>query len=213
MFVAWRSGDPITPLGAAGMLWILFAVSWLAMSFGRKPARRRENLLERLFHRLYLAAAFILLYASDPRFGSLRHRFLPREPWLEYLGVAVTAAGIAFAIWARRHIGKQWSAEVEIREDHELIATGPYASIRHPIYTGILLAMLGTAIIGGEWRGLVAVALATLGFWIKARKEERFLEQEFGAAYAEHRERTGFFLPRFGPGPRRPREAQSSSSV
>lgn len=195
MFTVWRSGEPVTPLGIAGLLWGVFAAYWLIMSFGRTPARRRENPFGRLFHMLYMAFAFYFLYAPDPRLGFLRERFAPREPWVADLGVVLTTLGVAFAIWARHHIGKQWSAQVEIREDHQLIATGPYATIRHPIYTGMLTAMLGTALIVGEWRGLAAVALAMFGFWIKARQEERFLEQEFGAAYAEHRRRTGFFLP------------------
>lgn len=215
MFFSYASGQAITPIGVAGLLWTLFAVYWMAMSFGRKPARRREGVFGHLFQIVFLGGAFILLYAHGPQQGPLHHRFVPREPWVEDLGVAVVAAGIGFAIWARHHIGKQWSSQVEIREDHELIATGPYATIRHPIYTGILLAMLGTAIILGEWRGLVAVALATFGFWIKARREERFLVEEFGAKYAEHRRRTGFFLPPIGrrTEPSGSATPQSSSSV
>lgn len=185
-------------IGIAGALWGIFALYWMAMSFGRKPAVRRENPLARFAHIAYMGAAFILLYSDDPRFGPLRRRFLPDAPWFGWFGVLLTAAGVGFAIWARHHIGRQWSADVTIREDHKLIATGPYARIRHPIYTGMLLAMLGTALIVGEYRGLAAVALVAIGFWVKARREEKFLEGEFGPAYEEHRRRTGFFLPRLG---------------
>jgi|SRR5712671_96753 len=187
----------MTPFQAAGALWTVFAVFWVLAAFGRKPAQRRESPVARLSHTLFTAAALFLLYSNDPVFGVLRHRFAPHTSWLPLLGVVITAAGVAFAIWARIHLGKQWSADVTIRRDHELIRTGPYTHIRHPIYTGMLSAMLGTALIVGEYRALAAVVIATVGFWIKARKEESFLEQEFGPRFEEHKRRTGFFLPRF----------------
>jgi protein-S-isoprenylcysteine O-methyltransferase Ste14 len=185
-------------LSIAGALWGVFAIYWLVMSFGRKPAVRREDPLARMAHLVYMGAAFILLSSHSVRFGLLGRRFVPDAPWFGWFGVLLTAAGVGFAIWARYHIGRYWSAEVTIREDHKLIATGPYARIRHPIYTGMLLAMLGTALIVGEYRALLAVALVAFGFWAKARREEAFLEGEFGEEYQEHRRRTGFFLPRLG---------------
>ncbi|HYQ90395.1 MAG TPA: isoprenylcysteine carboxylmethyltransferase family protein [Candidatus Binatia bacterium] len=188
----------MTPLRAAGAIWSVLAVVWLATSFGRNPAQRRENPLARLSHMLFMAAAFYLLSSAGSTDGLLGRRFLPETSWLPPLGVALTAAGVAFAIWARLHLGKQWSGDVTIRRDHELIRTGPYTHIRHPIYTGILTAMLGTALIVGEVRGLAAVGIATIGFWRKALKEEAFLEEEFGPKFEEHKRRTGFFLPRVG---------------
>ena len=138
----------------------------------------------------------MLLFSRDAAFGTLNRRFAASGSWLEPVGIMLTAAGIAFAIWARRHLGKEWSADVTIRQDHKLIRTGPYARIRHPIYTGILLAMLGTALVVGEFRGLVAVAVTFVGFWRKAQTEESFLSQEFGVDFEEHKRRTGFLLPR-----------------
>jgi protein-S-isoprenylcysteine O-methyltransferase Ste14 len=104
---------------------------------------------------------------------------------------------VAFAISARWHIGGNWSANVTIKEDHKLIRTGPYAHIRHPIYTGILLAALGTVIAIGEYRGLASLVLLTVGFIFKAKRKEDFLSSEFGAAFEEHKRHTEFFLPRF----------------
>jgi protein-S-isoprenylcysteine O-methyltransferase Ste14 len=112
------------------------------------------------------------------------------------LGAILTAAGVAFAIWARRHIGKNWSAQVTIRQEHELIRSGPYARIRHPIYTGLLLAVAATAIAIGEYRAIVAFAVIAIGFVVKAKREEAFLATQFGPAFDEHRRQTGFFLPR-----------------
>jgi len=119
------------------------------------------------------------------------------RPLLMLVGVAAAvAAGVAIAFWARWHLGANWSGVVTLKEGHELIRTGPYRTIRHPIYTGILLAMLGSAIAVGEIRGLLAVAIAWLSFYTKARREESLLTQEFGERFAEHLRRTGMFLPR-----------------
>jgi protein-S-isoprenylcysteine O-methyltransferase Ste14 len=176
------------------------------MAFGGKRVVRRSG-VDRLLQWIYLGTAYSLLFRSDLSRGFLGGRFVPDAEWVRALGVLLTATGVGLAIWSRLHLGRQWSAGVVVRADHELIATGPYSRIRHPIYTGMLLGMLGTAVVGGEWRGLLAVLIATIGFTFKAKKEESFMEEEFGPAYDEHRRRTGFLLPRLGPRP------QSSSSV
>lgn len=147
-------------------------------------------------HVAYMAFGFILLYAEDPRLGVLNRRFVPEREWIAMLGALLTVAGVAFAIWARRHIGRNWSGQVTIRKEHELIRTGPYARIRHPIYTGILLALAGTALAIGEYRAILAFAVIAIGFIVKAKREESFLATQFGPAFDEHRQQTGFFLPR-----------------
>jgi protein-S-isoprenylcysteine O-methyltransferase Ste14 len=187
-------------------LWALFALVWVLMAFGGKRVVRRSG-VDRLLQWIYLGVAYSLLFRSDLSLGLLGRRFVPDAEWVRALGALLTAVGVGLAIWSRLHLGRQWSAGVVVRADHELIATGPYSRIRHPIYTGMLLGMLGTAVVVGEWRGLLAVLIATIGFTFKARKEERFMEEEFGPAYDEHRRRTGFLLPRLGP------RSQSSSSV
>lgn len=178
-------------------LWLLFGAYWLVSALKRKKTKQRESVLQRVGYTLPLAAGFYLLYEPQPLFGWFRTRFLPAGPFGEWLGVLLTAVGIAVAFWARWHIGTNWSGVVTLKEGHELIRTGPYRSIRHPIYTGILLALLGTAITFGEVRGLFAVAIVWLSFYIKARREESFLSQEFGPGFAEHKQHTGMFLPRF----------------
>jgi len=113
------------------------------------------------------------------------------------MGVAIVAAGIAICFWARWHLGSNWSGTVTLKEGHELIRTGPYRTIRHPIYTGILLAIFGTAVQIGQVRGFLAFVIAWASFYVKARREESFLTEEFGDRFAEHIQRTGMFLPRF----------------
>jgi len=103
---------------------------------------------------------------------------------------------LAFSIWARQHIGRYWSSSVSIRADHQLIRTGPYARIRHPIYTGILVAVAGTILADGHYAGLAALAIVIAGLSWKASREENLLRREFGPAFEEHKRLTGFFLPR-----------------
>ncbi len=176
------------------------------MAFGGKRVVR-ASIADRLLQWMYLGAAFTLLFRSDLSLGPLERRFVPDAEWVQAIGALLTAIGVGLAIWSRLHLGRKWSADVVIRAEHELIATGPSSRIRHPIYTGMLLGMLGTAVVMGEWRGLLAVVIATTGFWFKAKREERLLEEEFGARFEEHRRRTGFLLPRLGS------RTQSSSSV
>ncbi|HKW31483.1 MAG TPA: isoprenylcysteine carboxylmethyltransferase family protein [Candidatus Acidoferrum sp.] len=178
-------------------LWLLFGVYWLASALERKKTKQRESILQRFVYTLPLAVGFYLLYQPQPLNSWFRTRFLPTGPFGEWLGVVLTAAGIGVAFWARWHLGTNWSGTVTLKEGHELIRTGPYRSIRHPIYTGILLALFGTAITFGEVRALLAVAIAWLSFYVKARREESFLSQEFGPGFAEHKQHTGMFLPRF----------------
>ncbi|MGH9683285.1 MAG: hypothetical protein ACRD4S_06725 [Candidatus Acidiferrales bacterium] len=104
--------------------WIVFLLYWIVASRGRKKAERSEPKNVRILHMLFMAAGFVLLFSSDLRFGPLNRRFLPGLFWIQELGIALTLAGIAFAIWARRYIGKNWSAEVTIREEHQLIRSG-----------------------------------------------------------------------------------------
>jgi protein-S-isoprenylcysteine O-methyltransferase Ste14 len=178
-------------------LWILFGVYWLVSAFKRKKTKQRENWGQRLRYVLPLVVASYLLSRREAHYGWLGARFVPASDAAGWVGVVLTAAGVAIAFWARWHLGTNWSGVVTLKEGHELIRTGPYRTIRHPIYTGILLALLGTAVAVGEVRGLLALAIAWLSFYIKARREESFLTQEFGPGFAEHRRHTGMFLPHF----------------
>jgi protein-S-isoprenylcysteine O-methyltransferase Ste14 len=180
-----------------GALWAILALYWLVAAFGRKRAEKREPPGERIVHIFLMLGGFALIYSPDPRFGALNHRFLPQSPAIDFAGIALTAAGVAFAIWARAHLGKYWSGDVTIRQEHRLIRTGPYKYVRHPIYSGMLLALVGTVLVIGEYRAIVGFAIILLGFVKKARKEESFLQTQFGADFEEHKRLTGFFLPRF----------------
>jgi protein-S-isoprenylcysteine O-methyltransferase Ste14 len=186
-----------TPLRIIVFSWVVFAGYWLIAAIGSKKPAKRQRTGERTGHVILMALGAFLLYSPDPRFGWLNQRFLPDKLWIDYLGAVLTLAGVLFAIWARYTIGKEWSAEIQIKQGHELIRTGPYARIRHPIYTGMLLGLAGSAVSIGAYRALLGVTFFVVGFVRKARKEEKLLASEFGPVFDDHRRHTGFFLPKF----------------
>jgi protein-S-isoprenylcysteine O-methyltransferase Ste14 len=187
------------PFASADLIdaaWLVFLAYWIFASLRVNQMQRNEPPAERSLRIIVMLVAFLLLWNNYPVFGALNRRFIPWRPWIFYAGAALTWAGVAFAIWARYHIGRYWSSTVALRAGHQLIRTGPYARIRHPIYTGMLLALAGTALAVGRYRGIVAVAIVLAGFVRKSRSEEALLAEQFGPEFEEHRKRTGFFLPR-----------------
>jgi protein-S-isoprenylcysteine O-methyltransferase Ste14 len=104
-------------------------------------------------------------------------------------------AGLLFAVWAREHLGSNWSRSVTIKQGHELIKTGPYAVVRHPIYTGILAGFLGTAIALSQVRGFIVFVLIFLILWLKLRMEEQWMRSQFGETYATYAHQTAALVP------------------
>ena len=164
-------------------MWLSWAAYWWLASRGAKPAERREPLGSRLLHVLPLLVAFWLLWTQKVPGAFLNERLFAWAPWAFWVAAFVTAAGILFTVWARVHLGGNWSAIVTIKHEHEMIADGPYAIVRHPIYTGLLVAFIGSAMAGGEWRGVFAVLIAWWALWRKLRLEERWMAERFGQQY------------------------------
>jgi protein-S-isoprenylcysteine O-methyltransferase Ste14 len=177
--------------------WLVFLVYWIVAAFRVNRMRSPEPPARRIVY-WGLIVISLILFNGDPRyFGPLNMRFVHRGFWIASAGALLTVLGIAFAIWARNHIGRFWSGSVAIREDHQLIRSGPYSRIRHPIYTGILVALAGTTLAVGNYRALLAFFLILVSLIYKARLEEALLTREFGEKFDDHRRHTGFFLPRF----------------
>lgn len=176
--------------------WLIFVTYWLIAGFRVNKMVRRKPAGSTLARILIMVPAYYLLFSHDVSFGFLNLRFVPYRDWVFLLGSALTWLGVAFAIWARYHLAQFWSASVSLREGHQLILTGPYSHIRHPIYTGMLTAVLGSALAVGRYRALLAFAAVLAGFLWKSIREEKLLESQFGPAFDEHRRHTGFFLPR-----------------
>ncbi|HEY3777057.1 MAG TPA: isoprenylcysteine carboxylmethyltransferase family protein [Rhizomicrobium sp.] len=189
----------MTPQIALNYLWIVWAISWLAMAFWSERTAKRPNFGAELPYRIVTLVGALLL------FGFVRRSY--REPlglwslapgW-NWVLFALCALGFLFTWWARIHLGRLWSGWITRKEGHRIVDSGPYGIVRHPIYTGLIASALATAVTKGTSVALAGAAIMTLGFWIKARLEERFLSEQLGAdAYAAYRRRVPMLLP-FGP--------------
>lgn len=178
-------------------LWLALAVYWLISATQVKAAKASEDPLRYWLRMGLLVVLFEFLFSAWGRWGWLGRRFLPATASLGWVGLAVALAGLGWAAWARYCLGANWSSAVMLKQSHELVTRGPYRWMWHPIYTGIATGTIGTALVIGEWRALVALAGVLTAHGIKARQEESWLKREFGAAFEAHRRRTGMFLPRF----------------
>jgi protein-S-isoprenylcysteine O-methyltransferase Ste14 len=192
--MSWDVINAETASHWAAYAWMGLGLVWLTARIGIKRAKKRETFAEFVLHALPVLLGFWLLFGKSDNWGWLNNRVLPAIGAIWMAGLALTALGIS--IWARLTLGRNWSSAVTLKQDHELIRKGLYRWIRHPIYTGILLGMIGTAMIRGHLRGWIGMASVAATFYFKARREERFLRQEFGAGFEEHARRTGMFLPK-----------------
>jgi len=180
----------IAILRCVDAVWIAVGAFWLAGAVFTKRTARSQTTGSRLIHLLLAATGFMLMFR-----GPLGWRFLPDSPAIAFAGLALTIAGVAVAVWARVILGSNWSALVTIKQDHQIIRRGPYAVVRHPIYSGGLLALLGTAIAFGELRGFAGFTLVFIAWWMKSRLEESFLEKQFGVDYAKYKREVKGLIP------------------
>jgi protein-S-isoprenylcysteine O-methyltransferase Ste14 len=190
-----KRGNFVIALILAG-LWIGFALSWLAAaSWSSAPAKRAGFTREMTYRIVLLIGGIAFFIPAHGYEGPLRLWYPTRDEAC----VGLTVLGFAFAWWARIYLGSLWSGQVTTKADHRVVDRGPYGLVRHPIYTGILLAVFATAAAKGTVPGLAGAALITLGIWMKARLEERWLREQLGAdAYDTYRQRVPMLVP-FGP--------------
>lgn len=178
------------------ILWAAWVIYWAVSARGARRNERCESMGHRLATVAILGFAGFLIFARSSSLGALERRFIPQDPTIQAVAVVLIVVGLGITVWARRHIGQFWSGRVTLKRDHQLIQSGPYARVRHPIYSGLFLAMLATALFVGEWRAALGALLILVTHGWKARREEALLAGQFGAAYAEYRKRTGSLLPR-----------------
>jgi protein-S-isoprenylcysteine O-methyltransferase Ste14 len=171
---------------AAG--WAVFWLYWLVAAFSMK--RGRVPWSRELRIRAVIVVAVILLI----RFGALRGDHLNTSPWRAGLGLVLFGLGLVFAIWARVHIGRNWGMPMTQKDEPELVTGGPYHLVRHPIYAGILVAGVGTA-VALSWLWLIAVGLAGVYFLYSATVEERYLTDQFPDAYPAYKRSTKMLVP------------------
>jgi protein-S-isoprenylcysteine O-methyltransferase Ste14 len=177
-------------------LWVILAAIWLMSSVWSKQTQERAAISSRLAYGIPVFIAFYLLFNEHVPVRWMNLDIIPRNPFLGGLGIATTAIGVALAVWARFSIGGNWSSAVTVKIGHQLIRNGPYAWVRHPIYSGLLLATLGAAVATGELRGLLAFVLLWVAFRTKSRLEEQMMLRTFGTEYEQYIQSTGALVPR-----------------
>ncbi len=177
------------------VIWILFLLYWQIKAGKTKTTQRLEPAASRILRVFIFLIAISLLCTTRIPLPWLYLQLWPQGLWPFWLGVAVTIVGLLFAVWAREHLGSNWSRSVTIKQDHELITTGPYAAVRHPIYTGILTGFLGMAIAISQARGFIVFVLIFLALWLKLRMEEQWMRSEFGETYDRYALQTAALVP------------------
>lgn len=177
------------------VVWIAFLLYWQIKAVDTKTTQRLEPLVSRILRVLIFLIAIVLLSTALIPLRWLYVSLWPSGLLPFWLGAAVTVAGLLFAVWAREHLGRNWSRSVTIKQGHELITTGPYAKVRHPIYTGILAGFLGVAIAISQVRGFIVLVLIFVVFWAKLRMEEEWMRSQFGETYATYARQTSALVP------------------
>jgi protein-S-isoprenylcysteine O-methyltransferase Ste14 len=176
-------------------VWLVVAIYWVVGIVGAKSTVKRESTLSSALHVAMGCAAVALVWDPATGIGFLGHRLISTAAWVQWLGLAATIGGCAFAIWARARLGSNWSATVTVKQNHELILRGPYAVVRHPMYSGFLLALAGTAIAVGEIRAFIGLGVAFITFFLKSAAEEKFMREEFSDEYARYSQRVWRLIP------------------
>jgi protein-S-isoprenylcysteine O-methyltransferase Ste14 len=175
------------PVAVLWGIWNVWLVSWIIAARWSSAVAVMQSARDRFVQSVFIVGGAVLVFIKPAP--------LVAPVWLPWTGVALALAGLAFTWWARLHLGRDWSAAVTLKEDHRLVRSGPYAFARHPIYTGILLALVGSVMVNATSQALLGLALATFGFVLKLRQEERFLTERFGEAYRDYRARVRALVP------------------
>jgi protein-S-isoprenylcysteine O-methyltransferase Ste14 len=176
------------------ILWLGWLIFWVLAARRTATSQRMETLLTGASYRLPLVLGALLMAFPMP-FPLLNSTLWTASPLLLGTGVALTAVGLTFAVWARVHLGIYWSGRITLKVDHRVIQSGPYACVRHPIYSGMILALLGTTITLGTVRACVGFVLMFISFVRKLQIEEVWLRSHFGAEYERYQKRVKALIP------------------
>jgi protein-S-isoprenylcysteine O-methyltransferase Ste14 len=176
-------------------LWDVLLLVWLIGAFTTKTTARRQSRGSRVVQSILTVYGLYLAVALHVPTGWMNTPLYTPTDATGTLGLLLTLLGVLFAIWARITLGSNWSGSVTLKEDHTLVRRGPYAIVRHPIYTGFLLAALGVGLIIGELRGLIGTAIVFIGFSLKYRTEESFMLENFGEQYATYQREVKALIP------------------
>lgn len=182
------------PLAFTFVCFLAVAVYWTIAAVGNKDNVHHEPSVARCVTSIVPVLSYGLLYVPLP-LPALHTQVFPASVALQLIGCLGCVAGLGFAVWARWTIGRNWSNVASIKEHHELIETGPYRWVRHPIYSGLLLFVISTAIVQGKVQGLAAIVVLVLGLGWKIAIEERLMKQQFPSEYAAYEARVKRLIP------------------
>jgi len=177
------------------IFWAIWVTGWLVAAIGVKRSQWRESWANAIYNRAPVLLAVVMLVRPQWLPATLTYRFVPGGPELPALGTVLVLLGLLFAGWARVHLGGNWSGAVTVKQGHTLIRSGPYRFVRHPIYTGMVLALFGTALAIGAAYGFIATGLILLGFILKLQVEEARMRDTFPADYDDYSRRTARLIP------------------
>jgi protein-S-isoprenylcysteine O-methyltransferase Ste14 len=185
----------VTPLSLIRFAWLVWLISWFAAAAWSERTVRRPAVRREVLYRVLTVTGAVLMFGFNPggvRANTPLWRVAPAIGWL-LAGLVI--CGFLFMWWARIHLGQLWSSSVTRKEHHHVVDTGPYAIVRHPIYTGLLLAIVGTMLIRVTIVTLTGSGLIAAGIYVKARVEEEFLRQQLGDSYAAYARRVPMLVP------------------
>jgi protein-S-isoprenylcysteine O-methyltransferase Ste14 len=185
----------ISPTTSITTLWGIWLVGWVVTSRTTAKTLFEQSGTSQLSYSLFIWAGAVLLFFHPTSLSIFQRHLFPRRGWLGWTAVAFVAVGLGFASWARYHLGRLWSSRVTLKEDHAIVRTGPYGIVRHPIYTGLLLALVGSFVVEPTVAALAGFAALTAGLVIKIRQEERLLSEHFGGAYDAYRKDVRALIP------------------
>jgi protein-S-isoprenylcysteine O-methyltransferase Ste14 len=185
----------VNPDVTTARLWIVWIVSWWLAAFWRDRAVKRPSVASEIWYRvIVIAGAMLLYYSFIPGVSTLHLWTLGVSA--RWVMVALVATGLAFTWWARIHLGRLWSSSVTRKADHRIVDSGPYGLVRHPIYTGVILAQFATAVQGGSVQALAGAVVMCVGWYVKAGIEESFLRTQLApGAYDDYARRVPMLVP------------------
>jgi protein-S-isoprenylcysteine O-methyltransferase Ste14 len=191
-------GDRVTSFIAA--LWAIWLIGWVLASRWGAETVARKSVGSHLAYAVFIWAGAVLLFVHPQRLAVFAQPLLPRSVWIAWAGVVLVALGLGFTVWARLHLGRMWSGTVTLKADHIVVRSGPYGLTRHPIYTGLLLALIGTVLVRRTLSDVAAFILFMVGLMIKIHQEERLLTEHLGDEYRAYQAEVPAVVPAFGSG-------------
>jgi protein-S-isoprenylcysteine O-methyltransferase Ste14 len=180
---------------AMAALWLVWLAGWWLGALKTARTVTRQSPGSQLGYSIFTWSGAALLFFNAIKGGIFSRAIYPPSQGVAWIGVALVVVGLSYSVWARLHLGRMWSAVVTVKAEHRIVKTGPYTLTRHPIYTGMLLAVVGTVLVRDTVSALIGCALITTGFVLKLRQEERMLTEHFGDDYRVYRREVPALIP------------------